>query len=534
MDGKPKRILAIGLDAFEIGLLDAFAGEGRFPNFDRLAAQSAFFLLNHDDRARFTGLGWEHFSTAKGPEDQKRWSAVTFDPADYSISQPQKPNPPFLAGSDIPTVVFDLPYFDLDAAPNARGVSSWGAHDPGTEARSRPDGLREEIDRRFGPYPAPEWIYGLSWPSPDKTRAAGEALRKGVGLRCDITRWLLEERLPDWQLAITVVSETHSAIEQLWHGADPDHPLNGIPSGPPARAALIAVYEAVDAFIGTMMDAFPDATLVVFSMHGMGANNSDLPAMFLLPELLYRRAFGKPYARDRTWPSKLPDGTPLFAKDDGWDKAMRRIVPWPDADQGPVARLRRLLGGRANLPASAKVGNIGWMPAARYSPFWPEMPAFAFPAYYDAWVRLNLAGRERSGLVAAEDYEAERDAICALLSECRDPVGGHAAVEAFSFPDKKPYEIGPTEADIYVTFAPNTTGLAHPELGTVGPVPYRRTGGHTGKWGALYAKGEDIAPGDRGTANAFDVAQTIIDLTGMRAEAGLSGQPLTARLFGTG
>ena len=85
-----------------------------------------------------------------------------------------------------------------------------------------------------------------------------------------------------------------------------------------------------------------------------------------------------------------------------------------------------------------------------------------------------------------------------------------------------------------MTFAPNTTGLAHPEFGTVGPVPYRRTGGHTGKWGALYAKGEDIAPGDRGTANAFDVAQTIIDLTGMRAEAGLSGQPLTARLSGTG
>lgn len=531
MGNTKKRVLVIGLDAFEISLAEKLVKEHRLPNLGKLIQQSAVFRLHHDERARFTGLGWEHFSTGKGPEDQARWSAVTFDPNAYSVGQPQSPNPPFMAGSDVPTAVFDLPYFDLEAADSARGVANWGAHDPGTKACSRPAGLNDELKARFGQYPATEWIYGFTWPSPEKTQAAGEALRKAVDLRSDITRWLFSERLPDWQLAISVVSETHSAIEQFWHGVDPDHPLHGLPSAGVARDALIGVYEAVDTFIGAMSEAFPDATLLIFSMHGMGANTSDLPAMFLLPELLYRRSFGRPYARDRSWASHLPGGTPLLDENETWDDVLREIVPWPDTSESALARLKHLLKGGVRSTRRKLAGNIGWMPAARYAPFWPSMRAFALPSYYDAWVRINLAEREKNGLVRLTEYKAERDQICDLLQACRDPLTGKPIVEQINLPDKEPHSIGPTEADIYVTFAPEAAGLQHPELGTIGPVPFRRTGGHTGKWGVLFAKGADIPPGDRGQANAFDVAQTVIELLGDTPSPGLSGQSLAARLF---
>ena len=47
-------------------------------------------------------------------------------------------------------------------------------------------------------------------------------------------RWLLGERLPDWALALVIVSEAHSAIEGLWHGVDATrHPLHGLPSARP-------------------------------------------------------------------------------------------------------------------------------------------------------------------------------------------------------------------------------------------------------------------------------------------------------------
>jgi predicted AlkP superfamily phosphohydrolase/phosphomutase len=158
------------------------------------------------------------------------------------------------------------------------------------------------------------------------------------------------------------------------------------------------------------------------------------------------------------------------------------------------------------------------------------MRVFALPAYYDVQLRLNLAGRESNGLVERLDYDRVRHEVVAMIRECRDPVRGHSVVEKVVLPDKPPEEIGPTEADIYLSFAGNTTGLLHPVLGTIGPVPYRRTGGHTGDWGFLYIGGLPIQPGDRGDAAAFDVVPTIIDLLGGRRRADLSGASLMRRL----
>ena len=59
----------------------------------------------------------------------------------------------------------------------------------------------------------------------------------------------------------------------------------------------MSVYRAVDRLIGALADEFPDVTMVVFSMGGMGPNTSDVPSMLMLPELAYRHAFGRPLFR---------------------------------------------------------------------------------------------------------------------------------------------------------------------------------------------------------------------------------------------
>jgi hypothetical protein len=503
-----RRVLAIGLDAFEISLVEPMIAEGRLPNIKRLRERSARFQLDHK-RAKYTGLAWEHFSTGQSPEEQKRWSAVTFDRRTYSVDQPVTGNRPFVADLPGKTVVFDAPYFDLRHAPNALGITSWGAHDPGTEALSNPAILRDELLARFGDYPAPEWIYGFSWPSSAKTKAAGEALARATNVRSAAARWLLAERLPDWQLAIVVVSESHSAIEQFWHGVDRSHLLHGIPSAP----------------------TFRDATVVMFAMHGMGENKSDLTAMLLVPELLYRHAFGRPYAKQRIWPGHLADGTPLFEENDEWESAMQQVVPWPNAPGAILARLRRrLLGDQLAIPGRDRAGNLGWMPASRYSAFWPSMRAFALPAYYDSWVRVNVEGREANGLVSPADYERTRREIVDLIAACRDPISGREVLETVVLPDKPLAEVGSTEADIYLSFAARTIGFKHPTLGTIGPLPYRRTGGHTGDWGFLYVAGRAAQPGERGTADAFDVVPTVIALLGAPDRPDLSGTSLLPRL----
>ena len=63
----------------------------------------------------------------------------------------------------------------------------------------------------------------------------GDALVRAVDVRAAVGSWLLAERLPEWDLALVVVSELHSALEGLWHGVDPSHPLHALPSAGPAR-----------------------------------------------------------------------------------------------------------------------------------------------------------------------------------------------------------------------------------------------------------------------------------------------------------
>src|SRR5690606_1882199 len=121
-------------------------------------------------------------------------------------------------------------------------------------------------------------------------------------------------------------------------------------------------------------------------------------------------------------------------------------------------------------------------------------------------IRINLKGREAQGLVEAADYDAERDAIIAMLRACRDPVSGEPAVDRVEERAGDPMTARESEADLVVTWtmAP-PLGLKHLALGVMGPSPYRRTGGHTGGPGFAYFHGHGIAPGDLGARSAFDV-----------------------------
>lgn len=520
----PRRLLVIGLDGFEWSLAATMIAEGVLPNLARLAEASARFDLHHG-WARYSGLAWEHFSSGQTPDRLQRWSAVSFDPSRYAVRQPPSSARPFLADYPLRSVVFDVPYFALDRAPNVAGIVGWGAHDPGVALQSRPADVTAALTHQVGPYAAAPWIYGFSWPSPARTAELGVALCRGVKQRSDAARWLLTQRLPDWDLGVVVVSESHSAIEPLWHGIDPRHPLHGAPSAPAARDALRSVYVAIDGLVGELLRAVPDAAVMVFAMHGMGANHADVPAMLLLPELLYRSAFGKPYAQAKAWPLQA-GGVPVLGEDEVWDRAMQAVVPWPRSRAG----LDRLFGRRAARRGRALADTLAWMPAARYAPFWPQMPAFALPAYYDGQIRLNLAGREAAGQIRRDDYRARRQAVAGLLTACRDPSSGAGVVSEIVFPDKSPDQIGPTEADMHVLFGSNVLGLSHPALGTIGPFPPRRTGGHTGGEGFLLVDAPGVAAGAKGSASAFDVVPTILDLLGRTPGREISGVSLAGRI----
>jgi hypothetical protein len=240
----------------------------------------------------------------------------------------------------------------------------------------------------------------------------------------------------------------------------------------------------------------------------MGPNDGDVPGMVLLAELLYRHSFGEPYLRERAWKAYTPEGVPLLGEKQDWHLELLAALP------------------TAPTPAS----NLDWMPVARYRCFWPQMQAFALPVFADGRVRINLQGREAQGVVPRERYAAVRDEVVELVRACREALHGEGAVKHVYYPEKDPLSIGPSEADLYIEWRGLPLGFVHPRLGRIGPIPYRRTGGHTGGNGFAYLAGAGMPSGDHGTANSIDVVPTIIDLLGEPRPLAISGRSLLGRM----
>jgi predicted AlkP superfamily phosphohydrolase/phosphomutase len=170
------------------------------------------------------------------------------------------------------------------------------------------------------------------------------------------------------------------------------------------------------------------------------------------------------------------------------------------------------------------------MPVSRYRRFWPKMQAFALPAFYDGRVRINLVGRESHGTVPLERYSSICDEIIELVRNCRGLPDGGQVVEDVHFENKNPYSVNPTEADIYIFWRGMPTGFTHPTLGQIGPIPYFRTGGHTGDAGFLYVSGKKIPSTNGGHASSFDVVPTMIDFLGETQFEGVTGKSLKPML----
>jgi hypothetical protein len=156
------------------------------------------------------------------------------------------------------------------------------------------------------------------------------------------------------------------------------------------------------------------------------------------------------------------------------------------------------------------------------------MRAFALPAFLDGRVRINLKGRERHGMV--EDLKAECAAVETLLGACRDALTGEPAVRAIDCPGIGNCEAGPFAADMIVSWNGAPLGLVHPELGTIGPVPFRRTGGHTGKDGVAWFAGAGFEPGEHPRGDAVDLVPTVVELLGEQVPDWMFGKSIAGEI----
>lgn len=548
------KVSALGLDAAEWQFTEELVAAGDMPHLAALRERSLVCRLE-GPRLYRSEVPWPRFATGRSGLGMGYWGTMTFDPRTYrAVGRGAYIGRPFWARPDVRSLVFDVPEVGMHADVLGTQITAWGAHSPEYPRASRPVGLLTELDERFGPHPAFANDCDPGWHSPEYLDNLTRALQTGAHRRMDALEWLLDR--DDYDFVLVAMSEAHSGGHHLWHGADPDHPLAASPLAGIARRHLRTVFRTLDECVGRFVDAVgPDTTTVVFSLHGFVGDGNDLPSAVLLPELLHRAHFGRGLLKSPDTAAWRAAGMPPVVprRDEHWIAYMserfgerprdhlrnvvkrtvprrvlepaRRALGRPPGTLGPFTTPippedRRDVGALRADPRDPDY-QIAW----RYHAHWPQMRAFALPTVSDGHVRVNVRGREARGIVPPEDLATTCDEIVDLVRACTNPRTGRSVVADAIRTRDDPAQPGPP-ADLVILWdgAPDT--FDHPELGTIGPFPYCRTGEHSTHGFALVA-GPGIVPGDVGTRNVLDLTPTVLSLLGQSLGDGeYEGVPL--------
>jgi predicted AlkP superfamily phosphohydrolase/phosphomutase len=531
-----KTLIAIGLDSADPSLLDTWAGQGHFPNISRLRKQAAYCPLRGPN-LYLSEQAWTLVATGCEAARTGYWSRWKFDPSNYELhdtgAYPFVEYAPFYAlGPGYRCAVFDVPQTRLCEQVDGIQVLAWGARSARTESASEPPELLDQIIQQHGRHPAYDRDHASYW-NPVAVAWLERALHKGIDRRAAICEDLL--RRESWDLFFTAFGETHSAGHFFWHLSQ-DHPMDrwkrAVPGDP-----MLRVFKAVDRAIGRIVAVRPDADIVIFSPEGMQANSVDLPSTVFLPEFLYRFSFGSAGGLAKG-SDGIPSGPMFLPRALGWHRELYALR----CDAHPVRRrLRRWLPMELSArwerrsspgPGPAYPNNFESLfhqPPLWYSPLWREMKAFALPSIAHGYIRVNVRGREKDGIVPPAEYDLFCDELSGHLRALRHARTGKRLVSEIVRTRQSPLagDSNLPDPDLIVFFEPSPVDVVDsPGFGRIGPVPYARTGGHANRGFAIvkapgYEPGSILPPG-----HVRDLAPTILALLGAPIPGYFEGAPL--------
>ena len=546
--------MAIGIDSIDLGLLRMLADYQPLPHLENLLARSRVLQITGEDELR-AELPWTTFLTGELPADSGYWGTVSFDPDTYGVRLAgARYARPFFADLPPPVVALDIPHSVPWPGVEGLQVVAWGAHSPQRPRSSEPPELLDMLDAAVGTHPAFEADSEPGWHSADYESRLVDALIVGAGRRAMAFRWLLAHD-PQWRSAVVVFSEIHSAGHLFWHAVDDAHPLGGLPSIAATRARFASVAVAVDSAVGSILGALPSGTqTVLFSVHGMMANSSDLVASYLLPELLHRDEFGWSRhgnlplggARPVLPPARVALGVVLGAYQTGspdhrgplppsfWElgteRSRRRLRTLRNRPKGP-GRALRSVGGPV-LASGGRATSLEYLGTMRYRNTWPLGRSFVLPSLSDAAVRVNLRGRERDGVVSAENYSAELHRIEQLLAAVHDPdTGRRIHLHLTRMRSQDPFAADGPAADLLVRAPYPLDAWEHPSFGRIGPFPYLRTGEHRPGGFVAFPPGTSYQPANSvgvDSVSLADVGRVLVAIARSNMSSDLQAPPVSA------
>jgi predicted AlkP superfamily phosphohydrolase/phosphomutase len=514
-------IAVLQFDAAGAALLEQLEGEGRLPNLAAIRRRGTHLALE-GPAEHFPAAAYQTLYRGVEVGDHGLFYPFQWAADDQRVR--------LAAGFEAPPPIWDLlgrhgrstlaidPY-ECHRPSEAEGemVCGWGMRERVVLERwSVPDGGDREPRRRHGRPPDVTEVFGAQ--TPRELRRLRERFLRAPRRVADLAIERLLAR--NFDLAWIVFAAPHLAGHRLWEvppyigedaaSAEERERLGG---------ALGEVYEEVDAQLGRVLDALPeDCDVIVCSVLGMDVNTSRAD---LLPGMLTAVLAGSTRGSFRA------------------DSGRKEPQDAADSDSGAMWRLRAALSGRVRAQiAGAMPDRLALELTARLELRgidWSTTRAFAHPADNQGYIRLNLTGRERDGIVGANEAEELIARIREGLLDFRDPDGERAVVAVDETTERHQGAAADLLPDLVVRWRPTSTNsldaLHSPTFGTVHRQGHGsgRTGNHTDgdAWAILAPRAGRIRDLGRATRIA-DIPATVAALNELPLEA-LSGEPLLER-----
>lgn len=502
-------IAVLQFDAASAGLLKRLGAEGRLPNLERLRARGSMLELE-SPAEHFPASAYQTLYRGVEVGDHGLFYPFQWSAARQSIRLAAEFGAPpavweRLAKAGRSTLAVD-PY-ECHAPRDHDGVlvCGWGMRERVVLERwSRPEGRDRILRRRHGRPPDVTEVFGAQRPA--ELRRLRERFLAAPARVADAALELLGERRFD--LVWLTFAAPHLAGHRLWE-ISPYLGDGSVPEVDRERLgrALGDVYAEVDAQLGRVLEGLPeDADVIACSVLGMDVNTSRAD---MLPGMLAAVLGGAP------------------------------AEGGADSDSGAMWRLRAALSGRLRAAvAGAMPDRLALELTARMELRgidWTTTRAFAHPADNQGYVRLNLKGRERDGIVEEAEGPELLDLIADGLADFRDPDGGPAVAGVDRVGDRWQGSAGERLPDLVVRWRPTSSvaidALHSSRFGTVARSGYGsgRTGNHTdGDAWAILAPGSARLRDPGRPARISDIAATVAALCDADTD-GLSGEPLLER-----
>ena len=479
------KLLMVVLDAAEPERIESMLAAGQLPALAELC-RTGQYRQTTSTADWWVASPWPSFYTGTPPAEHGFYYHLWWDPETLESRRPDRSRfvaEPFWRNAfpkEARSIVIDGSEMHVPLAGSNIELSGWRTHDILSKPWVYPTSLGAELSRRgWKPAPLVESYRPLR--SSDICKAWAD-LNEATDSVCQLARQLLTQET--WDFALVSLTAPHMAGHQLWSATslapDAEADSESLMSG-----ALEDVYIKCDRALAEILDAGHEAAnVIVCSLHGMEHNSN---RGVLLPEML---------------------GSILGAQHSGLH-----------GNSGIAGRARALVpesvrhAVKTRLPMKIQDRLTSYWRTGGYD--WKTTRAFSFVPDLQGYIRINLAGREKHGVVLPDEYDAVCRTVAEGLMEFVDGDDGEPIVEEVRFLsdfDPRP-ELKAFMPDLIVNWT-RSPAAKHRLINSPGgkpinwPLPHRNIDGRSGNHSS---RGFFVGRGANFDAQAMDSWASIID-----------------------